>query len=423
MKYYAVTDDPNELMHFGIKGMKWGIRRTDAQLGHPRHTGSKRPRSAAYKKASAKLSSMMKNGIAKAETKWKIYKSPENVAKRAAKRYEKQTEKAIEKARKGKLKYGKLDDWQVQRITERLAMENNARRLSETEKTGWKKLREAVGEGFISGIGQGVGRRTSEWVARGSILKTDRKRMEQQDEFERAKEQRRIRNAEKQADRKVARERVEQQLKDRYEHKRDQKYQEEKARNAYLYGAKYDNDGKLLGDSYSAYYDQRFNKKKSLQSETARAERLANKESERQKRLEADNRRKEYSASVKRLEAAQRDHETRERERAEKARQAELDRYRKGMASLSSEASKRDESRAWESKQKRLAENREKEAYRSNVHSLAEVSGKHAKATSGWRAIDRMENGISNTRSSPSSWENSTYEITRTRRRNRGGRN
>ena len=24
MKYYAVTDDPNELMHYGVKGMKWG---------------------------------------------------------------------------------------------------------------------------------------------------------------------------------------------------------------------------------------------------------------------------------------------------------------------------------------------------------------------------------------------------------------
>lgn len=25
----------NELYHHGIKGMKWGVRRTDAQLGHP----------------------------------------------------------------------------------------------------------------------------------------------------------------------------------------------------------------------------------------------------------------------------------------------------------------------------------------------------------------------------------------------------
>ena len=34
MTYYAVTNDPNELMHFGIKGMKWGVIRTPEQLGH-----------------------------------------------------------------------------------------------------------------------------------------------------------------------------------------------------------------------------------------------------------------------------------------------------------------------------------------------------------------------------------------------------
>ena len=26
--------DQNELYHYGIKGMRWGVRRTDAQLGH-----------------------------------------------------------------------------------------------------------------------------------------------------------------------------------------------------------------------------------------------------------------------------------------------------------------------------------------------------------------------------------------------------
>lgn len=151
MTYYAVTNDPNELAHFGIKGMKWGVRKE-----RPRHTGSRRSRSAAYKKASDKLGKLMKSGIRKAEAKWKVYKSPENVAKRAAERYAKQTDKALEKARKGKLKYGKLDDWQVQRITQRLAMENDARRLAETEKTFGKRLRESIGEGIISGIGRGT---------------------------------------------------------------------------------------------------------------------------------------------------------------------------------------------------------------------------------------------------------------------------
>ena len=172
MKYYAVTNDPTELMHFGIKGMHWGIIRTDAQLGHPRHSGSRRPRSAAYKKAQSKLGKAMKNGIEKAKANWREYNSPER-------KYERQTNKALQQARKGKLKYGKLDDWQVQRITDRLAMERNARMLSDTEKTWGKRLRESIGEGVIRGVGDGFGRRTSEWISRGSVLKTDRKRKEQ----------------------------------------------------------------------------------------------------------------------------------------------------------------------------------------------------------------------------------------------------
>ena len=151
MKYYAVTEDPNELMHFGIKGMKWGVRRTDAQLGHPRHTGSKRPRSLAYKKAQAKLSASMRNGIQKVEAKWKAYNSPENKKIRANKRYEKQTNRAIEKARKGKLKYGKLTDDQVRRVTERLNLEKQARELSDKEKTFMRRLGQSVTQGIITG--------------------------------------------------------------------------------------------------------------------------------------------------------------------------------------------------------------------------------------------------------------------------------
>lgn len=181
MTYYAVTDDPNELAHFGILGMKWGRRRTPEQLGHPRHSGSKRPRSAAYKKAQSKLGKIVKSGIKKVEANWREYNSPANKQMRAEKKYYKQTEKAIEKARKGKLKYGKLDDYQVQRINERLNLERQARELSGKEQRFRTRLAKSIGEGVISGIGQGFGRRASEWISRGSTLKTDRLRAEQQE--------------------------------------------------------------------------------------------------------------------------------------------------------------------------------------------------------------------------------------------------
>lgn len=146
MTYYAVTNDPNELAHFGIKGMKWGVRKE-----RPRHTGSRRPRSAAYKKASSKLSKMMKSGIKKAQANWKEYNSPKAKEERFMK-------KAMQSARNGTLKYGKLTDEQVVRITDRLALERSARSLGSTENPRFgKRLKTAIGNGIISGIGGGTG--------------------------------------------------------------------------------------------------------------------------------------------------------------------------------------------------------------------------------------------------------------------------
>lgn len=179
MTYYAVTDDPNELAHYGILGMKWGVRKEN-----PRHSGSSRPRSAAYKKAQSKLGKMIRSGIKKAQANWRAYNSPENKQLRAYIKYQKQTDKAIEQARKGKLKYGKLDDNQVRRVTERLALERDARMLSEEEKTWGRRLRESIGQGVITGVGSGVGRIASEAISRRSVLKTDRRRKEQANQME-----------------------------------------------------------------------------------------------------------------------------------------------------------------------------------------------------------------------------------------------
>lgn len=140
MKYYAVTEDPNELMHYGILGMKWGVRKE-----HPRHTGSSRRRSAAYKKAQSKLGRMMKSGIKKAEAHWKTYNSPQAKEKRFM-------DKAMQQARNGTLKYGKLTDAQVKKVTDRLYLERQARQLGSTENPKFsKRFKKAVGEGVLLG--------------------------------------------------------------------------------------------------------------------------------------------------------------------------------------------------------------------------------------------------------------------------------
>jgi len=145
MTYYAVTNDPNELAHFGVLGMKWGVRHDK-----PRHSGS-RKRSSAYKKAESKLHKMMKSGIKKAEANWKAYNSPQAKEARFMK-------KAMQQARNGTLKYGKLTDAQVRKVTDRLALERNARQLGSTENPRYsKRIKMAIGEGIVRGIGQGTG--------------------------------------------------------------------------------------------------------------------------------------------------------------------------------------------------------------------------------------------------------------------------
>lgn len=170
MTYYAVTNDPNELMHFGIKGMKWGILRTPEQLGHHKSPKSTKPRSPAYLKASAKLSTLMQHGIAKAQANWAAYNSPASKAARTNKRNEKAFQKHLELARQGRLKYKnvKTDD-EVYRIQDRLAIENAARNLSGKQKQSFgRRLVTNIGDGIVEGVGRGTSSYINErFAARG----------------------------------------------------------------------------------------------------------------------------------------------------------------------------------------------------------------------------------------------------------------
>lgn len=192
MKYYAVTEDPTELMHYGVKGMKWG-----------QHIFGDKPRSAAFKRAATKLRASMKSGIKKTNANWqkasanraakkeakKNFKESQFNAKaqarldealsaqadkairkeqaavrrearqeRAAERREdRRMQRYLQKARQGTLKYKNLRDDQIANISERLNLENQARRLSGNETPHMlTRIKRSIGEGVIRGVGSAV---------------------------------------------------------------------------------------------------------------------------------------------------------------------------------------------------------------------------------------------------------------------------
>lgn len=220
MKYYAVTDDPRELYHYGVKGMKWGQHLFGEDL---------RPKSPAYKRAASKLRATVKSNKRTSRIK-NAAKSFSNFAKRSATqlaynarqlqdqkyqkavlkaqrqndltkalysldkengvkrqidldrkreavadrlssirdyndyktmkssiRAEKKFPKYVQEAREGTLHYGKLSEDQIGRIQDRLTLEAGARRLGSTEYPKFRtRMKRAVQEGMIQGTTSGI---------------------------------------------------------------------------------------------------------------------------------------------------------------------------------------------------------------------------------------------------------------------------
>ncbi len=216
MKYYAVTDDPRELFHYGVKGMKWGQHLFGDDL---------KPKSSAYKRAASKLRASARTSTQKMSSKQKatpkkmtvlqkafnsrisqderyqkavqksqkqtntlnaLYKQDQanaiqkdldrqqkmvdlsrkmmqaqakNDLKAMKKAYkaEKKMPKLMQEAREGRLRYGGLSEEQISRLQNRLSMEENARRLGGKEKASYRlRKKEARQEGKLEGIKRGT---------------------------------------------------------------------------------------------------------------------------------------------------------------------------------------------------------------------------------------------------------------------------
>lgn len=197
MKYYAVTEDPNELLHYGVKGMKWGqhIFGKERSPGYHRALGKLRSSvkraSSAIRKSSTqramakeqKLQNKFAKAVAKTQkriqisenlhnlsnlesyeknlnTQYKASVKADKAAFKRAKKYAKnepKMDKFMQEAREGRLKYGKLSDDQINRIRDRLAFENSARAVGGREKPKFKtRMKEALEEGMLQGIVQGT---------------------------------------------------------------------------------------------------------------------------------------------------------------------------------------------------------------------------------------------------------------------------
>ena len=129
----------DELYHHGVKGMKWGIRRTPAQLGHT--TGSKKKKSAGsdvksfVKKTGSKAADAIKNHRAASKQK--------KVAKEEAKQQK--------KARKKKL--SEMSDDELRQRIARLELEQRYASLQPKKVSRGEKLVTDILENSARNIG------------------------------------------------------------------------------------------------------------------------------------------------------------------------------------------------------------------------------------------------------------------------------
>lgn len=132
---YRNTQYPDYLMHYGVKGMKWGIRRTAAQLGHVVSSGARRVKSAVQTASQKRKAKKQTKQDAKDEETRKIAEANVNARK-----------EAILKSRSAKQLYENADLFTTQELQSaynRLVLERNIASLTPQEKSKGQKLVDA----------------------------------------------------------------------------------------------------------------------------------------------------------------------------------------------------------------------------------------------------------------------------------------
>lgn len=117
----------DELMHYGVKGMKWGIRRTPAQLGHKTSSKKTEKGKSFIEKLSGKSTSTKKSSASKtAKEKEKTKKAEEKLKleqQKAETKKAKQAAKDVKNASKKGRKISEMTDGELEARIARLELE------------------------------------------------------------------------------------------------------------------------------------------------------------------------------------------------------------------------------------------------------------------------------------------------------------